>query len=1135
MHEQDYDRLSNECENVEKELAKCREDLMHLKEENASKSGRVSEAETQAAHLKETSADLALKLERALLEGEALRLSLRALQQEKDAKQSTDLSSTSGSDSEAVVPKSVYVEMADRLTSCSSCLASSEAQNQILSAEVDKLKILLENSTPLSKYLELESDCLDWKAGDRRCKDEIEAVSAQIDDFQELMSSIMMQALPKLLQIEASIADHTNSKHKTFKPTCEINVMQQTLSEFDQSSERGLYYKTQHYSARFAVALKVDADFQLVTQTDQILNSVLESDVSTALGIPASAVTVLCHQRGSVITEVALAGPETGDSWGEGKSAQELAEELVRQARDKDSLLRKQHMGQMCRGGEVHGPMSKAVCDAVAASYKTLLDLLQQSREVSKDFAYQSVLFQTRNIKAAIVDHTVSRVQGELSAKDSNDCSPPVAVPLTSLRPYAFDDVFSRMLNVASHVEAVAEFELQALLQLFFGAWRNFAIGGFLEIGTQSSGRERIFSGVVTWRLGREAIKRTVLAWREVVCHGNVLEKVASNILSNFEDGGTIQHTWAEWRIATVSQSRQRYKDTEILSKTCRESPPKSSPMAMSLCLDYDFKSFATDDQARNSLTSGLQGDISTALGIPASAVTVLCHQRGSVITEVALAGPETGDSWGEGKSAQELAEELVRQARDKDSLLRKQHMGQMCRGGEVHGPVSKAVCDAVVASQGVLMELLGDARNELKSLLLTKGKLEAEADTAALSAEVARLHKVVECMVDRGALETAQDEARQRGLEVERLERVAQGMVPRTQYETAMDEVRRGEAEVERLTKQLSGMVSEAKLQAEQEETATLRAEVERLREVAQSVVPKTALQAAHCQIEVLAAQNKRLESAMETMVPFTALEMMENQLDHVHSQMQVLENHVDRFEVVATLLAESQRELKWLQTEMAAADGNVQKLKQSSLVTMHSLVQATAEQSSALGLLAQLRDDLKDFVPRNFVTASRAEEARFSASMERFLIESDMNVDAIEQLVRETLAAYATERAKETSERDSAAAAVERLLMEGETEVDAIEKLVRETLAVHAAERAKETWERVRAAQAAQGELSSTKVRKAASDSDARLHLLVTRNVPPKCPPRAGTSNVHIFFLGAFAYRNSPQAESIVKSVHV
>ena len=826
----------------------------------------------------------------------------------------------------------------------------------------------------------------------------------------------------------------------------------------------------------------------------------------------------------------------------------------------------------------MHGPVSKAVCDAVAASYKTLLDLLQQSREVSKDFAYQSVLFQTRNIKAAIVDHTVSRVQGELSAKDSNDCSPPVAVPLTSLRPYAFDDVFSRMLNVASHVEAVAEFELQALLQLFFGAWRNFAIGGFLEIGTQSSGRERIFSGVVTWRLGREAIKRTVLAWREVVCHGNVLEKVASNILSNFEDGGTIQHTWAEWRIATVSQSRQRFKDTEILSKTRRESPLQSSPMAMSLCLDYDFKSFATDDQARNSLTSGLQGDISTALGIPASAVTVLCHQRGSVITEVALAGPETGDSWGEGKSAQELAEELVRQARDKDSLLRKQHMGQMCRGGEVHGPVSKAVCDAVVASQGVLMELLGDARNELKSLLLTKGKLEAEADTAALSAEVARLHKVVECMVDRGALETAQDEARQRGLEVERLERVAQGMVPRTQYETAMDEVRRGEAEVERLTKQLSGMVSEAKLQAEQEETATLRAEVERLREVAQSVVPKTALQAAHCQIEVLAAQNKRLESAMETMVPFTALEMMENQLDHVHSQMQVLENHVDRFEVVATLLAESQRELKWLQTEMAAADGNVQKLKQSSIVTMHSLVQATAEQSSALGLLAQLRDDLKDFVPRNFVTASRAEEARFSASMERFLIESDMNVDAIEQLVcetlaahateraketserdsaaaaveqllvegesevdaieqlvRKTLAAHATERAKETSERDSAAAAVERLLMEGETEVDAIEKLVRETLAVHAAERAKETSERVRAAQAAQGELSSTKVRKAASDSDARLHLLVTRNVPPKCPPRAGTSNVHIFFLGAFAYRNSPQAESIVKSVHV
>jgi hypothetical protein len=347
--------------------------------------------------------------------------------------------------------------------------------------------------------------------------------------------------------------------------------------------------------------------------------------------------------------------------------------------------------------------------------------------------------------------------------------------------------------------------------------------------------------------------------------------------------------------------------------------------------------------------------------------VRVLCHQRGSVIAEVALSAAEGADSRDERRSAAGLADELVRQAMDPGSVLRSKAVGQLCRRAEVHGPVAEGVCVAVAESQRELVGLLEQAQREAKSSV-RKGEA-AEAEAGQLRGEMGRLQRLVEHMVDRTALETARDEAESRGMEVERMGRLVQSMVPRAHYETALDDMRRAEAEAERLSKRLAGMVPREQAQAEQEEVAALREEIERLR-------------------AKLAVERRR-------------------QAEHQAAE--------DLRAAAEPALVAREEELRRLQQEQGRTASFVAAYKEGTLQTMHSLVQAAADQSSALALLETLRGDMLGMVPLARAQAAEAEAAALEAALGRFLEEGERMLGAVDALVREASRTCLAERERE------------------------------------------------------------------------------------------------------------------------
>mmetsp|Transcript_34683 Transcript_34683/g.72745 ORF Transcript_34683/g.72745 Transcript_34683/m.72745 type:complete len:457 (-) Transcript_34683:411-1781(-) len=106
------------------------------------------------------------------------------------------------------------------------------------------------------------------------------------------------------------------------------------------------------------------------------------------------------------------------------------------------------------------------------------------------------------------------------------------------------------------------------------------------------------------------------------------------------------------------------------------------------------------------SFSSGLKQDLVTALDVPQECITLLCYHRGSVVAEVALAeAGATGFSRGI-DSVDVLAEELMRQCRDEGSKLRSMPYGRYARHMTTHGPVPSSLCESIVKSQDVALDL---------------------------------------------------------------------------------------------------------------------------------------------------------------------------------------------------------------------------------------------------------------------------------------------------------------------------------------------------------------------------------------------------------------------------------------------
>ena len=122
-----------------------------------------------------------------------------------------------------------------------------------------------------------------------------------------------------------------------------------------------------------AIALRFDCNFDKTvagTKERTQFNMQIQKDVSTALGIPEEAIEVLCHQRGSVIAEIILKKVNS-EGTGTVRSAAALADELAKQATDKNSSFRKKEVGKLAVGANIHGPIAQAMCDIISTIYES--------------------------------------------------------------------------------------------------------------------------------------------------------------------------------------------------------------------------------------------------------------------------------------------------------------------------------------------------------------------------------------------------------------------------------------------------------------------------------------------------------------------------------------------------------------------------------------------------------------------------------------------------------------------------------------------------------------------------------------------------------------------------------------------
>ena len=116
--------------------------------------------------------------------------------------------------------------------------------------------------------------------------------------------------------------------------------------------------------------------------------------------------------------------------------------------------------------------------------------------------------------------------------------------------------------------------------------------------------------------------------------------------------------------------------------------------MAVALTYECDFDATLSSPETAAKFDAQVQQEVSTALGIPAASVQVMCHQRGSVVAEVALKKTHMPPGEGDCRSAGQLANELVALAQDADSDLRRMPLGKLVRGATVDGPIAERLCD---------------------------------------------------------------------------------------------------------------------------------------------------------------------------------------------------------------------------------------------------------------------------------------------------------------------------------------------------------------------------------------------------------------------------------------------------------
>jgi hypothetical protein len=114
-------------------------------------------------------------------------------------------------------------------------------------------------------------------------------------------------------------------------------------------------------------------------------------------------------------------------------------------------------------------------------------------------------------------------------------------------------------------------------------------------------------------------------------------------------------------------------------------------PTALSVSMDLEFDSTFSTSNERSSFEKQLQVDICDALDIAVERVFVLCHQKGSIVSEIVLGNPRGLTK----HDSEELALALADQVGKQGSALFRTPLGKHMTKATVHGPI----CEQAVAA----------------------------------------------------------------------------------------------------------------------------------------------------------------------------------------------------------------------------------------------------------------------------------------------------------------------------------------------------------------------------------------------------------------------------------------------------
>ena len=153
-----------------------------------------------------------------------------------------------------------------------------------------------------------------------------------------------------------------------------------------------------------------------------------------------------------------------------------------------------------------------------------------------------------------------------------------------------------------------------------------------------------------------------------------------------------------------------------------KEQAAEQHPTAVSLSIELDFNSTLASSSQRSSFEKQLQVDICGALGIEVERLCVLCHQKGSIVSEIVLGNPRGMPKL----DSKELALALVDLVGNPDSVIFRTPLGKHMTKAIVHGPI----CEQTVEAQR-------RAREAEESLQRTK---EAEERLSSVLQKSARI-----------------------------------------------------------------------------------------------------------------------------------------------------------------------------------------------------------------------------------------------------------------------------------------------------------------------------------------------------------------------------------------------------------